>query len=221
MRLLTPHDGPIAHVFALTCLAWVAASLIVPALPIWDTIFIVAVGLSVLVSGGLWLAIGAWALCPVGATALAITRLVRGHSRSAMIWSAVPIAGVLIAAAPTAVGDIVKFTWNKTAYDRVVADAKAGKCSSGDRKRWDVAIDYLDCSDPVTIIFVWGGFVSSWHGIVYDASDEIAKLYDERPKAWRCREIGALLKYSGAKRPLGGHYYRAGGSYTSDPLDCG
>jgi len=66
----------------------------------------------------------------------------------------------------------------------------------------------------ITVIFVWGGFGSIWHGVIYDAADEIAKPPKGRSETWRKREIGELLACSGVRFSLSDHYYRAGGNYA-------
>jgi hypothetical protein len=105
---------------------------------------------------------------------------------------------------------------NKPLYDAVVESARQGHCSSNDIRSWSAQVDGAFCSGSVTIIFLWGGFISSWQGVVYDASDEIAKPYCKRSAAWRFRDIGSRLSYSVARRSLGNHYYLAGGNYV-DP----
>ncbi|MGH9624399.1 MAG: hypothetical protein ACRD4G_08690 [Bryobacteraceae bacterium] len=63
------------------------------------------------------------------------------------------------------------------------------------------------------VIFPWGGVLSSWEGVAYDAADEITKPPALRQKAWRASNLGALLDYSGATQSLGGHYYCGSGTY--------
>lgn len=110
---------------------------------------------------------------------------------------------------------------DKSAYDRVVLDAEQGRCSPEDQQHWHVAIDAIDCHKPATIVFLWGGFLSSWHGVVYDAGHEIIKPAKDRATSWKRREVGQLLSCSDADLFLGGHYYRAGGNYTAGSDDCG
>ena len=83
-----------------------------------------------------------------------------------------------------------------------------------DANRHGDAIDGIDCHDPVIVIFPWGGFGSIWHGVVYDASDEIAKPPQDRSAGWKATPIGKQLSCTGAKLSLGDHYYRASGDYA-------
>jgi hypothetical protein len=153
------------------------------------------------------------AFVPIVALVLAIRRLRGGHLRRAVAWLSLPAAFALFWFKGPVIGDAAQFWLNKNAYDRVVADARAGKCSVEDRRTWRVAIDAIDCREPITIIFSWGGFLSTWHGVVYDSADQIDKPSRERSDAWRNRDIGELLACSAASLAFGDHYYRASGNY--------
>lgn len=209
------------RLFAIACGVWLLASLIIPALPVGEDIFFNVLLPSVLVFGTLWPAMAAWAAIPAGAMLLAAKRLVRRRYRAASAWAAFAALGALVMLYGSFLSDAMRFQFGKSAYERVVADARAGRCTDADRRQWKVAIDEIHCSDPIVIIFVWGGFVSMWHGVVYDAADEIAKPPSERSPEWKHRPIGALLSCSGVKMPLGGHFYRAGGSYVAGIDECG
>jgi hypothetical protein len=190
------------------------ASLLAPALPLWEDVFF----FSLLV--GMWFALGLWAAIPVAAMILAMRRLLAGRYGSAVGWFSVPAAGVFLFFFTTDFGEILRFRLNKDAYDRVVTDARANKCSGQVQGRGGIAIDGIDC-DPITVVFPWGGFGPIWHGIVYDAGDEIIRPPQERSTAWKTRPIGSLLSCSSAKRTMGDHYFLAGGSYSAGKHDCG
>jgi len=62
--------------------------------------------------------------------------------------------------------------------------------------------------------FFWGGFLSVWHGVVYDATDQIILAPSKRSAAWQATKTGGLLGCSGTDRPLGDHYYLARGDFV-------
>jgi hypothetical protein len=191
----------------LACL-WLASALVLPSFPstnLWlDLVF---------ASVSFWPVLVLWAIVPVVALVLAIKRLRGGNFGRAVAWLSLPAALVLFIFKGPVIGDAAQFWLNKRAYDRAVADAHAGKCAADDRRSWGVEIDGADCREPVTIIFAWGGFLSTWHGVVYDAADQIAKPPEERSGAWRNRDIGELLACSRVSFAFGNHYYRASGNY--------
>jgi len=193
--------------FLLSCL-WIASALVLPSFPSVD-LWLAFVFASV----SFWPVLVLWAIFPIVGLVLAIRRLRGGHFWRAAAWLSLPAALVLFCFKGAVVGDVARFWLNKRAYDRAVADAHAGRCSADDRRAWGVNINGADCHEPVAIIFAWGGFLSMWHGVVYDAADQIAKPPEERSDAWRQREIGELLACSGASLAFGNHYYRASGNY--------
>lgn len=168
---------------------------------------------------GVWLPIALWALVPILALGQFIRLLILGDFKHAPKWSVPPIVAALILVGGANAGDDLRFEFYNATYRRVVADATAGRCSTEDRKRWHVDIDSMDCTSPVTVIFVWGGFGSFWYGIVYDAADQIMKAASDRSMVWRNRETGSLLSCSRASKAMGNHFYLASGNYTSD--SCG
>jgi hypothetical protein len=161
-----------------------------------------------------------WSIVPALAIVGGLRAVMTGHVWQAASCSAVPILGLLIYYHGGFVGETLRFQINKAAYQRVVSDADAGKCSAKDRARWHVDIDAIDCEAPIAIIFVWGGFGPFWHGIVYDAADEMARSAPARSGTWKQRPVGGMLSCTDARRSLGGHYYLAGGVYHSGPGDC-
>jgi hypothetical protein len=202
-----------SYALAIACAAWFIASLVIPALPIWESIFLYVIFVSVFYSHGIWPAIAIWALLPTTGFLLALTRIHRRCYRSAIAWLTVPAAGVLLFFFGLDASGFARFRVTKASYDQVIADARMGKCATEDRRRWNVAIDVIDCDDPVIVVFIWDGLGSLWHGVVYDATDEISKPPQDRSTAWKSRPIGDLLSCSGARMAYGDHYYRAGGSY--------
>ncbi len=191
----------------LSCL-WLASALVLPSFPstnLWLEF--------VFASVSFWPVLVLWAIVPVVALVLAIKRLRGGHFWRAAAWLSLPAALVLFCLKGPVIGDAAQFWLNKRAYDRAVADAHAGKCSADDRRTWGVDIGGADCHEPVTIIFAWGGFLSMWDGVVYDAADQIAKAPEARSESWRNRDIGELLACSRASFAFGNHYYRASGNY--------
>lgn len=208
------YNGGYPRGFSIVCGVWFIASLTVRSLPGSEYLLFL-----LLVTGGVWFAVFLWTIVPAIAIFLAINRIVTRQYRSAAGWLMVPAAGVLVYFLGTDVGDIIRFRLNKASYDRIASDAIAGKCAQDGHVYRSVAIDAIDCH-PVTIIFPWGGFLSIWHGVVYDAEDQIIKPARDRSAAWKNREIGALLSCSGADLTLGDHYYRASGDYTSGTDDC-
>ena len=203
-----------AHrIFGIVCGVWLLGSVVLPAWGMLDNPFSLLVLLPVLLLVG--------PAVPVGALLLGIKRFRKGRYRSGLGWLTILAASILLCFHGRSLGETLRFQWNKPSYDRVVADARAGRCAKADQKHWNVDIDAVDCSDPVTVIFVWDGFLSMWNGVIYDAGDQIAKTSRDRSPAWKNRAIGHLLSCSGTSRSLGGHYYLAGGNYTSGTDECG
>jgi hypothetical protein len=195
--------------FAFLAGAWLVITLVLPAVSTFRLLFAI-----VFVTHSIWPVLVAWAIVPTVALILAVKRFRAQRFAASIAWLGVPAAAILIYFAGTTIGDRVHFWIEKSSYDRVLADAHAGKCEAGDHKPWGVAIDAIDCHDPITVVFIWDGFLSAWNGVIYDAADEIAKLPEDRSEGWRSREIGKLLGCSGATYAFGAHYYRAGGDYA-------
>jgi hypothetical protein len=68
----------------------------------------------------------------------------------------------------------------------------------------------VECQPAIAVI-MWGGFRSSWYGVVHDASDEITRPLEKRSRGWKATETGQALTFADAWKPLGGHYYLASG----------
>lgn len=210
----------VRRAFAILCLVWLIASLVIPATPLWEVVFFFFFLLAAGISGDIWFGFALWVTIPTAALIMAIRFAWNKQYGSAIHWLSVPAAGVFLYFFATDIGDVARFRWNKASYDQVVADARAGQCATADRTKRTVDIDGIDCDGPIIVVFPWGGFLSSWHGVVYDAADEISKAPRDRSTAWKNRQIGGFLACSEAKKALGDHYYRAGGHYTPDPRDC-
>ncbi|HEY5209906.1 MAG TPA: hypothetical protein VIJ42_10730 [Stellaceae bacterium] len=208
------HIG--SRLFAVTCGIWLLLSFVGPSLPYFDAALVLLA-----VSGGLWVASVLWIIVPLGALAIGAKRIFARQYVSAIVWAVVPAAGVFLYFGGTHLADTIRFRLEKTDFDRVVADVSAGRCSRSARKQWNVAVDEFSCQKPIIVVFPWGGFLSNWYGIIYDAADQIAKAPKDRSPAWKGSDIGKALSCSGAKFSLGGHYHRAGGSYVSGTDACG
>ena len=168
---------------------------------------------------GVWLWL-AWLLVSFVAMIVAARRTIRGRYLLALAWLSIPVLAALMEIAGWRVGDALRFTWYKSAYDAVVASAKAGKCSGRDLKALGVAVDSWDCDDPITIVFPWDGFLSQWWGVVYDAADEFAKRPRRRAASWTHRNTGELLSCSWASFGVGNHYYIGSSSFATRPGGC-
>jgi hypothetical protein len=198
---------------------WLAGSVI--AVLAWCFFDGVRIGYALMcVTFGSWMVVAMWALVPFLSFVQVVRRSLGGNAKHALAWSALPVAAMLIFFYGADAGEILRFQVNRHAYQRVVADAAAGRCSEADRKQWRVDIDAIECSVPVLIVFIWGGFGSIWNGVVYDAADQIAEPASKRSRFWKQRDSGSLLSCSGASMDLGNHFYLAGGFY-SDAEECG
>lgn len=208
--------------FGIICLLWLVASALLPALGFYDwRIFMVLVFemlplAMVWPAGPFWALVLLWAIVPLLAAATAYRHLIALSYRSAALFSFVPVVGLLVFFFGRDLGDELRFRLDRSIYDRIVAEASQSGCAPGDLRRYGIAIDAVGCQ-PLTIVFLWGGFLSGWYGIVYDAGDEIMRPPDERSTAWRSRPIGDLLSCSRGNLALGDHYYRAGGEYSTFP----
>lgn len=154
-----------------------------------------------------------WLCVPIVAVVLAIKRFRMRRIKAALGWLLVPVSAAAVSALGHAFGDVVMFQIHKSAYERIVEDASSGHCSVADRALWPVLVDLTNCRAPVIVVIPWVGFLSVWHGVIYDASDEISKPPEERSIEWKASPTGKALQGSGAWKALGDHYYLGGGSY--------
>jgi hypothetical protein len=199
---------------------WLVGSLL--GILAWSFFDVVRFGYAILEAIlGTWLPVAIWLLVPAFSLGQFIRLLILRDVKFALKWSVPAIVAACIFIDGADAGEYLRFEFYKATSQRVVADAAAGRCSTEDRKRWHADIDDIDCTNPVTAIFAWGGFGSSWYGVIYDATDQIVKAAPDRPMAWKHREIGSLLSCSGAGKALGNHFYLAGGNYTSGTNECG
>lgn len=200
-------------VFAYLCICWVAGSVFLAMIYDYDdlALYVVAVGFLCPVLGVFGVLL--WLSTPCGALVLAYRRLRVRRARAAAAWLLVPVSVAVLMPVGHRLGDALIFKLHESRYQFVVRQAAAGHCSPPDGERWPVAVDFLQCKPPIIVIFPWGGFLSSWEGVVYDAGDQIIKPPALRQKAWRASDVGSVLDYSGATQSLGGHYFFGGGTY--------
>lgn len=71
--------------------------------------------------------------------------------------------------------------------------------------------DLPDTGEPKLAVFVWDGWLSTSHGIVYDASDKVTLPPEHQSAAWRQRIENTELSCGyGVNEPLGSHFYSVG-----------
>lgn len=205
------HIQPFAWIVAL----WLIGSLLLPAWANSDAVFafmFVAPGsimVALLILGCAWLAV------PIAAAALIWRRFWERRYAAAAACSVVLLAAFPLAYRCREISAFLRFQWEKSAYEAVVADALAGRCTETELKRWHAGIADIDCAPPVLVVFNWGSFLSAWRGVVYDASDQVALAPNKRDATWQAKGTGELLGCSQAELALGGHYYLASGDFTS------
>jgi len=165
-----------------------------------------------MVSARRWIYVALWAIVPVLLLVRSIKSVFLEHRAAGLWWVTIPALGLLIVWPNALIGEKLRFYATKGAYDHVVSDAEAGRCSNRDGGKWPIQVEFLDCRQPVLITFDWGGLGSGWFGIVYDAADEIVKPTSERSDSWKHRDVGQMLSCSDVAARLGGHYYLTSGS---------
>ncbi|MGH7033159.1 MAG: hypothetical protein ACREFL_05470 [Stellaceae bacterium] len=227
--------------FALLCILWIAASVLLPLLGFFDSVvfddlafaavWLLLPFLWVLSAGGdpstqwwilpglYWFGIAVWAFIPLVALAIALRALRQDRIRRSILYTCVPVAAVTLFLIGREGLDIFRFRLHQSAYDEVVAQIKSGACPLAKDFKSSIAVDEIGCN-PVTIMFPWHVVTllgNSWRGVVYDASDEIAKPPSGRSQLWQRREIGNALSCSHVDHPLGDHYYLASGDYAVFP----
>ncbi len=202
-----------AVVFAYLCICSAAGSVFLAMIYDYDDLALYLVFLRFLfpflgVFGALL-----WLSTPCGALFLAYKRLRIRRIRAAAAWLLVPVSAAVFMPLGHRLGDALIFKLHESQYQFVVRQAAAGHCSLADGRRWPLAVDFLQCKPPVIVIFPWGGFLSSWEGVIYDEADQITKPPTLRQKVWRASNVGSVLDYSGASQSLGGHYFFGSGTY--------
>jgi len=194
--------------FGFLCATWVFVSLAVPASGgVMPLLFVLGL------SGAFWFAVAAWIAVPAVAAAVIIRLLWVRRYRAAAGWSLVPAVGVLLVLYGIDLGDMIHFWLNKARYDRIVSDVILGRCSHEDSRGWKATIVATECQAPAIIAFEHDRMLSVWRGIVYDASDEIAKPPHERSAAWKSRDVAELIGCSEVRVAFGGHYYAVSGEF--------
>jgi hypothetical protein len=197
---------------AFVVAAWALLTIAVPAAGMFKSLLFVLA-----LSGGLWWAVAMWLAVPGAGIVAALVMLWKRHYRGAALCSLVPAIGVLLVLYAFDVGDIVHFRLYKGRYDRVVSDVVAGRCSAEDRRGWKAMTISYECQPPAIVVFERDRVLSSWRGIVYDATDEIEKPPSQRSAAWKNRETASWLDCSQPSLVLGGHYYSVSGDFGSCP----
>jgi hypothetical protein len=198
--------------FAFLVVAWALLTTAVPATGMSKSfLFVLAL------SGGLWWVVAMWLAVPAAGIVAALVMLWKRRYRGAALCSLVPAIGVLLVLYAFDIGDIVHFWLYNGRYDRVVSDVVAGRCSAEDRRGWKAATISYECQAPAIVAFERDSVLSSWRGIVYDATDEIAKPPTQRSAAWKNRETASWLDCSPASLALGGHYYAFAADFGSCP----
>lgn len=171
-------------------------------------------------SGVIWAALVFWVGIPIWAGVYAL-RLVRaGWHNRAVGWAFIPALAIGTIFFGVPLSGMIWFAAEYNSFRRIADDLSYGKCAKEDMKHWAVAPEFVDCDNPPLVLFDWGGIGSGWYGIIYDASDEIAKPSRDRSASWKQRDVGSLLSCSGTSAYLGGHFYFAGGSFASSANEC-
>ena len=202
-----------SRVFACLCILWVVVSVVVAVLYDYENLaFFLVFSAMLILPVGIFAAL-LWLSVPGGALYLTYRRLRARNLRAAAGWILVPVSVAALVPVGRRWGDVFVFELHKSQYQDVVRDALAGRCSPSPGRRWPVPVDFIQCKPPVAVIFPWGGFLSGWEGVVYDAADQISKPPALRLRAWSKTTVGQALVYSGARQSLGGHYYLASGNY--------
>jgi hypothetical protein len=157
------------------------------------TIFLIAIASPPMLV--FWVAVVMWAI------GLAIGRVWRRLYRSALVAALVPMLAIGTLLHGRDLGDVVRFQIERPSYVAEIAAAR-----SGDRhEQIEVAV-----GPPMVAFLPWGGFLSTFRGVVFDETDEIAKPLSVRLAAWGDREIPAELKSCpGDVLAVGGHFYIA------------
>jgi hypothetical protein len=201
------------------CLIWYGVTMCAFLIMTFDVARLLAA--IVIALGFAWVVLAAWLLVPLFAAIQSVRLLVARRPMAAFGLLPVPAIAIAIFVFGSTIATETHWRYSRPSYERVVDDALHGKCSGEDRKHWRATIDTYDCERPVTVVFLWGGFLSSWYGVIYDEADEIAKPANGRSNGWKHRDIGALLSCSEGYKSLGNHYYLASGSYVEGVDVCG
>lgn len=157
---------------------------------------------------------------PIAAVVVAVRTMTKRRYLQGLAWLGFPVLAAAIVILGSHAGDALYFVWHKSAYDAVVASAKAGKWAGEDLRAHGVVVLSWDCDGPITIVFRWEGLLDNWSGVVYDAADEFAKRPPARTAAWKSRDTGQLLSCSWASLGVGNHHYIGSGSFAGGPEGC-
>jgi hypothetical protein len=147
-----------------------------------------------------------WLLVPVFASVLAAVRFWQARYWMAGRLLLLPILCVVVFWYGYAWGDRVWFELHRPTYEKAVAEFTSGSCQSVDWVHFQPKIGQLDCGPPIVAVFEFGSFLSMWHGVVYDQSDELAKETGKRSAGWTNRPAASWLSCSDVYQNLDGHY---------------
>lgn len=162
-----------AVVFAYLCICWAAGSVFVAMIYDYDdlALYLVFFGFLLPVLG----VFGAllWLSTPCGALFLAYKRLRVRRTRAAAALAARSRLSCAIHALGSPIGRCSHFQAARVPVSVRLAPGCGRPLFTARRGRWPVAVDFLQCKPPAIVIFPWGGFLSSWEGVIYDAADQI------------------------------------------------
>jgi hypothetical protein len=98
--------------------------------------------------------------------------------------------------------DSLRFRLERADYLAALDAARtAGASTPIGRRGW------IDIGPPTVAFFVWRGFLSAVHGVVYDETGDISKPPDARTPQWNNRFAATDLGCPSDVRPLEGHFY--------------
>ena len=166
------------------------------------------------------LAVAIACVVPFAALVAGVRRVDQREFLAGLGWLSVPVLGIATGLFGCRFGDDIMFRLNKPNYVRLVWDMSAGPCPSAESARWHARVLVAHCGSPTIVVIPWGESLGLWHGVIYDATDEISKPAVQRSLAWLSTDAGRALQNSGVGRALGGHYYLAGGYFWGGCDDC-
>jgi hypothetical protein len=187
------RDATVAAAWGGIVAAVTAAEGYVVSIPLFAVPALFFVASTVLLGGG-----AAW-----GAIA-AVRRAWRRRLGRALVMAAVPVAAAAAFLDNGATGDFIRFTVERSRYERAIELARSGAAP----RAVDAAQDRVQAGPPTLAVFPWGGIFVNWVGVVYDGTDTLSA---GTPEALRRRAEGPVADELAAclddVRPLGAHYY--------------
>jgi hypothetical protein len=180
---------------------WLVPALICFTVPDWWILAVLAFPLSL-----------PWIVTPLAALALSLVRLFQRDYWAAGRLLLFPILTVCLFWYLKIGGDRVWFELHRPCFDKAIAKLAGDNCASADWITSNLMIDAADCGPPMIVVFEFGGFLSMWHGVVYDQSDEFAKPAEQRSESWKKNKSSECLACSIARWNPESHFYLASGS---------